>query len=87
MDFEKNDGKRPKRRSRKEQLTLHEMAVRLCEGGTVWFQSLQVKAVEVKGFDPPCDFCDMDCLCHGEMVELCEECDHYTGKMYRLKLA
>ena len=87
MDFEKNGGKKPKRKSRKEQQTLHEMAVRLCEGDVVWFQSHSIKAVEVKGFYSPCDICDMDCLCNDEMIDLCSECGYYSNKMYRLKLA
>ena len=65
---------------------LHEKAVRLSEGGAVWFISHRIRAVEVIGDVDPCDLCEMDCICHEEMAELCKEVDQYDGKKHCLKL-
>lgn len=70
----------------KKVVSLHEMAVRLCEGGTVWFECHSLRAVEVTDTDNPCFDCTMDCLCNFKMIELCAECEKLTGKRYRLKL-
>lgn len=65
--------------------SLHELAVRLCEGGHVWFEGHWFKAVEVPlGFES-CNECELDCVCHGSIAELCAECEAYSGKTYLLK--
>lgn len=70
----------------KKETTLHEMAVRLCEGGAVEINGLVVKAKKVGNDITPCDICDMDCLCHGNMVLLCVELDSYDGFKHILYL-
>ena len=71
---------------RKKVTTLHEMAVRLCEGGAVQINGLVVKAKKYNRYSDPCSICDMDCLCHGIMADLCSECDSYDGYKHLLYL-
>lgn len=69
----------------KKEKSLHEMAVRLCEGGHVCIVGHFLKAVEVTdGFDP-CNECDLDSVCVYDVQELCAECDSYTGTKHLLK--
>ena len=71
----------------KKEANLHDLAVRLCEGGNVWFKGHSLRAVEVpEGFDP-CNECDLDSICYHPIAELCYECDTYTGTKHLLKLA
>lgn len=70
----------------KKKMTLHEKAVRLSEGGAVEIHSLVVMAKRVGDDIMPCDICDMDCLCHGDMVDLCSELDSYDGFQHMLYL-
>ena len=69
-----------------KKMTLHEMAVRLCEGGQVELNGLAIKAIEVTTDDSPCDVCEMDCLCRMAMVDLCSAVDAYDHKPHRLQL-
>ena len=70
----------------KKKMTIHEMAVRLCEGGADEINGLVVKAKKYKTDIMLCDICDMDCLCHGIMSDLCSECDSYDGFQHLLYL-
>lgn len=70
-----------------KQMRLHDMAVRLCEGGEVLYQGYGLKAIAVPEGVDPCDLCQMDCLCRAEMVELCAECDSYERRFHLLYLA
>ena len=70
----------------KKKMTLHEKAVRLSEGGAVEIDSLVVRAKIVGNDIMPCDLCDMDCLCHGDMIDLCSELDSYDGFKHILYL-
>lgn len=72
-------------KTRKEK-TLRELAVRLCEGGSVEFFGLVVWAKEVTEDINPCEICHMDCICDMHMADLCGECDAYTRKKYLLYL-
>lgn len=67
--------------------SLHDLAVGLCEGAMIEFNSLFIRAKVVEYVDDPCDVCDMDCLCHEEMSDLCAECDAYDGKRHKLVFA
>ena len=58
-------------------MSLHDMAVRLCEGGEVFFMGYWLKAIKVPNGENPCELCRMDCICHMEMIDLCAECDGY----------
>lgn len=70
----------------KKKMTLHEKAVRLSEGGAVEIDSLVVMAKRVGDDTMPCDICEMDCLCHQEMADLCSELDSYDRFMHILYL-
>lgn len=60
-----------------KQMSRHDMAVRLHEGGEVFFQGYWLKAIAVPEEENPCELCEMDCICRMEMTDLCAECDGY----------
>lgn len=68
-------------------MTLHEMAVRLCEGGSVYYGGYFIKAKVVDEETDPCIKCRMDCVCHYDMATLCHECDEYNRKKHILMFA
>ena len=65
---------------------LHQKAVRLCEGGSVWVSGLMVKAKQVPDEDCACEICEMESVCNMEMCDLCAECDGYTHHKHILQL-
>lgn len=65
----------------------YEKAVRLCEGGIVEVNGLFVRSRTVARDFHPCDACDMDSICHDNVMELCAECDKYDSKHHYLVLA
>lgn len=67
-------------------MSLHDKAIRLIEGGHVEQNGVFVRAIEVFVEEQTCYLCDMDCLCDISMGSLCGECDLITGKHYILKL-
>lgn len=73
------------KKSMKEQ-TLHEKAVRLCEGGSVTCNGVAVKAKIALNQDAPCFECEMDSICRMEMTDLCAECDGLTHQKHILVL-
>lgn len=70
-------------------MSLHDKAVRLCEGGHVWIQGHYVGAKELPKDVFPCEECKMDSLCHfgDPMFNLCHECDEYTNTPHLLHFA
>ena len=70
-----------------KRMTLHDMAVRLCEGGEVFFQGYGLKAMVVPHEVNACDVCHMDCICHDAMINLCSACDDYDRRKHLLYLA
>lgn len=58
-------------------MSRHDMAVRLCEGGEVFFQGYWLKAIAVAEEVNPCELCRIECICRMEMTDLCAECDAY----------
>lgn len=70
-----------------KQMSLHDMAVRLCEGGVVEFNSLFLKAMVVPYEMNECDVCRMDCLCHDAIINLCSACNDYDRRKHLLYLA
>lgn len=66
---------------------LHEMAVRLCEGGTVWYNGHFLKAKRIDTDDNPCYLCEMDSACDMNMTDLCGECEAYSRRKYMLYFA
>lgn len=57
--------------------SVHDIAVRLVEGGIEEVDGLSVKLGHKPLIFPPCSCCEMDSLCHqgSKMCELCVECD------------
>lgn len=72
--------------SKRKEMTLHDKAVRLCEGGVVWCMGHYVKAQVVQMGDLPCFDCKMDSICKDELCDLCAECDHLTNEDHMLVL-
>ena len=70
----------------KQEPSLHELAVRLCEGDTVYFEGHFIKAVKVPSGFSCCDECDLDSICRHPISYLCLECDNYDGESHLLKL-
>lgn len=63
---------------KQKKMTLHEKAIRLCEGGVVECSGHYVRAKEIhEGFNA-CMECSMDSACDMEMCDLCAECDGLT---------
>lgn len=74
-------------RKRNNELTLHDKAVRLCEGGVVECDGHFVRAIKLPSYADSCANCDMDSACRSLMLQLCNECDEYAGKTHILKFA
>lgn len=72
---------------KRKEMTLHDKAVRLCEGGTVECMGQFVKAVAIDTNDLPCIDCGMDSICRDELCDLCAECDNLTNENHILVLA
>ena len=72
---------------KKKVLSLHDMAIRLCEGGVVEFGGIYIRAEEYHENNLQCYDCKMDCICSSDMKDLCAECDFLTNSCYLLKLA
>lgn len=56
--------------------SLHEKALRLCEGGIVEINNLVVRAKVTDDISEACLLCEMDSLCDSEVTLLCVECDN-----------
>lgn len=69
-----------------KELSIHEKAIRLIEGGVVEISGHFVRAVEVRKLIP-CVVCNMDSACDMEMSDLCSECEMINGKRYILQFA
>lgn len=67
-------------------MSVHEKALRLIEGGIVACNELPVRAVDVRGDEIACYYCEMDSACNMEMTDLCAECDMITHTRHYLKL-
>lgn len=70
-----------------KQMSLHDMAVRLCEGGIVECSGQFLKAKDVVSEDHLCFMCPMDSACTQEICDLCFECDELTGSGHILYFA
>lgn len=75
-----------KQRSKKEEMTIYEKAVRLVEGGHVEIGGLWVKAKSIGKYEDACFRCEMDSICRGEFADVCRECDSYGRGNYLLQL-
>ena len=72
---------------KKKRLTVHDKAVILAEGGFVEINGLVVSARIGPNDLLPCHICEMDSICHDEMVDVCAELDHIKPMDYYLVLA
>lgn len=66
---------------------LHKKAVRLAEGGFVEIDNLVIRAIRISDYFTPCDACEMDCLCKGDIADVCDELEALTGRKFYLDLA
>lgn len=66
--------------------SLHDLAVRLCEGGTVWYEGHSLVAKVIPAVSDVCNCCHLDSICNPNIRELCMECDSYDGKIHYLDL-
>ena len=71
-----------------KQLTIHEKAIRLIEGGQVDVDGHCVRLKISSEWWDVCFLCEMDCLCTAgsEMDSVCQECDNITQKHCYLEL-
>lgn len=67
--------------------SLHELAIRLCEGGVIDFGGYTLKAKDVGNEENPCYLCSMDSVCRMEITDLCAECDGITHTKHILMFA
>lgn len=72
---------------KKKTPSLHDIAVRLCEGGVVDYGGYALRAKEVETDDSPCLLCEMDCVCDYDMTNLCAECDGVTRSKHIIYFA
>lgn len=68
-------------------MSFHDKAIRLVEGGFVEIDGHVVAARKATSMEFSCDLCEMDSICHGEIPELCVECDSITQGDYYFVLA
>lgn len=67
-------------------LSQHEKAIRLVEGGFVWQNGHYIGAQKVISENEPCFLCQMDSICDLEMCDLCGECECLSHDKYLLYL-
>lgn len=75
-----------KKKKNKTEMTVHEMAVRLCEGGSVWIEGHLLSAQLATVALNCCLECKLDSICSPALVELCSGCDAYDRKSHYLVL-
>jgi len=68
-------------------MSLHDMAVRLAEGGIVDFGGYTIKAKDVGQEENPCYLCSIDSVCTMDLVDLCAEVDGYTRSKHIIMFA
>lgn len=70
-----------------KKLSVHDLAIRLCEGQRIWFCEHMLRAVGFNGaFGDACYYCELDSICNVEISDLCAECDDITRTPHILKL-
>lgn len=73
-------------RKKSKEVSIHELAVVLCENRNVWFHNHTVRLRIVGADDEPCYLCAMDSICDMSMVGLCSECSLLVRKPCLLEL-
>lgn len=66
--------------------SLHGLAVRLCEGGAVWYEGHNFVAKVLSDMEDACNYCQLDSICNHNIEKLCAECDALVGKKHCLAL-
>ena len=74
------------KQKRSSELSIHDLAIALCEKRNVWFNGHTLRLVELIDNGSSCELCDMDCLCDKEVAQLCWECDTLLRKPCCLEL-
>ena len=74
------------KKKKTKEITIHEVAIALCERRNVWFNNHTVRLVHIEYCDNPCQICEMDSICDMDMVDLCGECSAIIKKPCFLKL-
>lgn len=67
-------------------MSLHEKAVRLCEGGVVFHCGYFFQAQTAPTVDEACNRCNLDSICRPEIADLCAECDRYDKRRHYLTI-
>lgn len=62
----------------KEKPSVHEMAIRLLEGGIVEIDNLCFSMTEIEGDDIACTYCSIDSICSKNIIDVCLEADLIT---------
>ena len=75
------------KKKKKKETSLHDLAVRLCEGGVIDYDGFALKAKDVGHEENPCYLCAMDSTCNMAMTDLCAECDGVTHTKHILMFA
>lgn len=65
---------------------LAEKVALLKDGVTVEINGLLFRAMKINDDDPqtPCLFCNVDCLCRGDVAEVCTELDFLSRSVWYL---
>ena len=71
---------------KKKEMSMHDLAIALCEGRNVWFQNHTIRMRRLQPCFDGCDACELDCLCTQEMCNLCSECAILSGSHCYLEL-
>lgn len=68
--------------------SVHDIAVRLVEGGIEEIDGLCVALKREPYISHPCEACELDCICHkgNNFCNVCEECDAITNEDFFLEL-
>ena len=74
------------KKKKQQEPSLHDLAVRLCEGGVVFFEGHSIKAKLAYEEVSCCEQCQMDSICNERIQDLCMECDFYDGHDHYLQL-
>ena len=70
-----------------EKMSVHDKAIRLCEGGIVEIDGHCVCLMRCDDDENGCFICEMDSICRMEMVDVCAECSAIVRTGCYLKLA
>lgn len=70
------------------QKLLAEKVALLKDGQIVEIDNLLFSAKRINDDDPqtPCWYCNVDCLCHGDVAEVCTELDFLSKSVWYLHL-